>query len=701
MADSYEWRDDGVKAVDPYEDWLLETGAGYGFPFGPPNEAHCYTGTEASDGFVAGDENPDAIYPKLYRPGGEQPSFRPFVLRESTVGSGFKPSSHGASKIKRRIGVPLRAASVNQSYTPQATPNPVLPSVSSGAKVVVGVIDDGIAIANRRFQSAPGSTRIDFAWVQDGDAQSGGTRSGSRFGVGSDVAFGREYTKADIDGALAEHTDALGATNEAALYRALGLIDSRKVMPNSLDGKVAHGTHVLDLAAGADYDSISSDVLEEDRIITVQVPAAVTWDTSGMGLGSFILAGVHYILDRADRIAPNLPVVINFSYGIFGGPHDGTSLLEKAIDEIVTARNDRVAPTSVVLPSGNHHLERSHAVIADADFKVDGASDSSGAADCFCDLPWRVQPNDRTSSYLEIWMPKSDYEDGDIEVEVIPPSTDNIPVQRLSGVVNSAVILNRDTGAVARLSYDRHTPLSEEDERGRFMLILAPTEVRNDTALHLNPLKPVPNGLWTVRVIKKFDKTMPEPIHARIQRDASPFGYPALGRQAYFDDVAYQLYDREGKLQEQDNHSIVKRAGSSNGLATGTVPIVVAGHVEATGRTAIYSGYQTTDAGLPEQAKTPFVSAESDRSLVFRGVQASGVNSGVSVTLDGTSVAAPMITRVVANAYKTGMATSPVDELQAQAIVIEATRQAKGYSAPLDAERQGIGRFPKDEIYGS
>ncbi|WP_085909201.1 S8 family serine peptidase [Kiloniella majae] len=687
MADSYHWRDDGIKAVDPYEDWLLDTGAGYGFPFGPPNEAHCYTGTEASENFIAGDENPDAIYPKLYRPDGVQPGFRPFVLRESTVGNAFENSKDGTSGIKRRIGVPLRTASVNQSYEPGMTTNPV---VSSSAKVVVGVIDDGIAIANRRFQSELGSTRIDFAWVQDGDALSG-----------SNVAFGREYTKVDIDDALAEHTDALGATNEAALYRALGLVDSRKVMPNSLDGKAAHGTHVLDLAAGGDYESTSSDALGEDRIITVQVPAAVTWDTSGMGLDSFILAGVHYILDRADRIAPKLPVVINFSYGLFGGPHDGTSLLEKAIDEIVTARNDRVAATSVVLPSGNHHLQRSHAVMSDADFKIDGAGGSAGTTDCFCDLPWRVQPNDRTSSYLEIWMPKSGYLDGDVEVEVIPPTTDNILPQRLSGVVNSAVVLNRGSRAVARLSYDRHTPLSEEDERGRFMVVLAPTEVHTDTAEHLNPLKSVPNGLWTVRVIKRSGKTLSEPIHVRIQRDASPFGYPALGRQSYFDDTAYELYDREGKLEVEDNHSIVKRAGSSNGLATGTVPIVVASHVEATGRAAVYSGYQTTDTGLPEHSKTPFVSAESDRSPVVRGVQASGVNSGVLVTLDGTSVAAPVITRAVANAYKAGVATSPVDELQAQAIAIEATRQAKGYFAPLDTNRQGVGRFPKDEIYGS
>lgn len=715
MADSYRWQDDGIKAVDPYEDWLLDTGAGYGFPFGPPNEAHCYTGTEASESFVAGDENPDAIYPTLYRPDGEQPSFRPFVLRESTVGrqrSSGRAFEHsppetvtGTTEIKRCIGVPLRAASVNQSYAPDQSPDPsstsgqssVCTGGPSGAKVVIGVIDDGIAIANRRFQSELGSTRIDFAWVQDGDAESS-SGVGSSSGSGLGLAFGREYTKADIDSTFAQHTDALGATNEAALYRALGLVDSRKVMPNSLDGKAAHGTHVLDLAAGGDYESTSSDALDEDRIITVQVPAAVTWDTSGMGLDSFILAGVHYILDRADRIAPNLPVVINFSYGIFGGPHDGTSILEKAIDEIVTARNDRVAPTSVVLPSGNHHLERSHAVITDDDFKVgDCASTDRG----YCDLPWRVQPNDRTSSYLEIWMPKSGYDDGDIEVEVIPPITAEIPSQKLTGVVNSAVVLTRGAKAIARLSYDRHTPLSEDDERGRFMLTLAPTEVRPKEGVGNVGLKAAPNGLWTVRVIKRTDKDLSASIHARIQRDASPFGYPALGRQSYFDDKAYQVYDREGKLEVEDNQSIVKRAGASNGLATGEIPVVVGGHIEATGRAALYSGYQTTDASLPEQSTSPFVSAESDRSPVFRGVRASGVNSGVSVALDGTSVAAPTITRAIANAYKVGVATDPVDEIQAQAIAIEATRQAKGYFTPLDPDRQGVGRFPRGEIYGS
>ncbi len=637
MADIYQWQDDGVKAVDPYEDWLLDTGKGYGFPFGPPLETHWHTGTEACADFTAGDKDPNAIYPRLYQPSDFQPSFRPFVLRDSPI-TDAPPDGVAGSSIKRRLSVPLRAASVNVGYNPDLVSEPSSlvegPLVESRAKVVIGVIDDGIAFVNRRFQSALGKSRVDFAWVQDGDAAQG-----------SSVAFGREYTRAQIEGAIAEHTDTLGSTDEAALYRALGLTDSRRVMPNTLDSKASHGSHVLDLAVGADYDQHAAEVLEEDRIITVQVPAAVTWDTSGMGLDMFILSGVHYILERADHIAPGLPVVINFSYGVFGGPHDGTALLEKAIDELVAARNERVAPTSVVLPAGNHFLERSHAVVAEGNFfeEPTGSREPTGS----CDLPWQVQPNDRTSSYLEIWMPKENYNDGDIEVEVIPPG--GIASHKLSGVVNTAVVLNHGIRSIARLSYDRHTPLATTDERGRFMLTLAPSEVRNDGDVSVNPLKPAPSGMWTVRLIKVSDKAMPEPIHARIQRDASPFGYPALGRQSYFDDPAYQVYGEMGKLELDDNHSIVKRSGSYNGLATGVEPIVVGGHVESTGQPAVYSGNQPATVGYPASSIGPLVSAESDRSPVFRGIQASGVRSGVSVALDGTSVAAPIITRRVAS----------------------------------------------------
>src|SRR5207244_3651801 len=55
-----------------------------------------------------------------------------------------------------------------------------------------------------------------------------------------------------------------------------------------------------------------------------------------------------------------LPIVVNLSYGINHGPHDGTSLLEEAIDALTLLRRTENAFT-MVLAAGNSHLTRCHA----------------------------------------------------------------------------------------------------------------------------------------------------------------------------------------------------------------------------------------------------------------------------------------------------------------------------------------------------
>ncbi|MEL6702581.1 MAG: hypothetical protein AAFO58_13020, partial [Pseudomonadota bacterium] len=132
------------------------------------------------------------------------------------------------------------------------------------------------------------------------------------------------------------------------------------------------------------------------RIVAVDLPPAATWDTSGFGKDMLMLAAMHHIFDRADRIAaaygvPALPVVVNMSYGYSGGSHDGTAMVEAALDELVSARR-AAAPTALILPSGNSFLGAGHA-------RIDLAAGASAA------LPWRVHPNDRTSTFAELWLP--------------------------------------------------------------------------------------------------------------------------------------------------------------------------------------------------------------------------------------------------------------------------------------------------------
>ena len=65
-------------------------------------------------------------------------------------------------------------------------------------------------------------------------------------------------------------------------------------------------------------------------------------------------------------------------------------------------------------------------------------------------------------------------------------------------------------------------------------------------------------------------------VRAWIQRDDSVIGFPRRGRQSHFDDPAYERFDAWGRPCTEDNkRSYVKRAGTINGLATGT-PLALA-----------------------------------------------------------------------------------------------------------------------------
>ena len=88
-----------------------------------------------------------------------------------------------------------------------------------------------------------------------------------------------------------------------------------------------------------------------------------------------------------------MPVVINLSYGYFAGPHDGTSAFEEAIELLIVLSTALGVTLSVVLPAGNSYLLRTHAQVS---FEKIGQ---------VVLLNWRVLPDCRTPSYLEIWLP--------------------------------------------------------------------------------------------------------------------------------------------------------------------------------------------------------------------------------------------------------------------------------------------------------
>jgi hypothetical protein len=405
--------------------------------------------------------------------------------------------------------------------------------------------------------------------------------------------------------------------DEDQVYRATGHLRFGDSVYRSVALRSSHGAHVTDLACGADEASAT----QSNPLVLVQLPSAVTADTSGSSLHNHLLDALRYIIGRADDVAVRcdsgrLPLVVNLSYGMTAGPHDGGSIIEAAIDELIALRDSPQAPFAVVLPAGNSRLTRCHANIA-------------LAAQAEQTLRWRILPDDRTPSHLEIWLPSAGRPD--VAVRIGPPGGATSPWIR-RGQTWAWEVAGRCLCHVAYV---------DARARGatRDMLLVSVAE----TAAPEGETHVAPMGTWEIAVRNLGDATT---VDAWVQRDDTPFGYPVRGRQSRFDDAAYAYRDGAGRLVETDNSSPVRRAATLNALATGRRTLVVGGLQRDSLRPAPYSAL---GPALPPSARTgPDLMAPSEDSAARQGVRAAGTRSGSTAAMNGTSVAAPQVARWIA-----------------------------------------------------
>jgi hypothetical protein len=403
----------------------------------------------------------------------------------------------------------------------------------------------------------------------------------------------------------------------------------------------------MDLSTGY-ADEREETAPKEIRIIAVQLPNTIAWDTSGFGKDMYMLSAFHYIFNRTDIIArtygvTNLRLVVNFSYGFSGGRHDGGMQLEAAIDELVRKRRREVGPTALVLPAGNTFQERMHGRIP--------PSPPSGEVK----IHWRLQPNSRTPSYLELWFGTT-FDPTGCSIEIRDP-WDNcvyaspIEVGRPSGVgdpIASHVLRGEEIAPIGQFSIDKH-----RGERWRMMVVLAPTEPDNPA------LPRAASGAWTIKVkLGEHGPPLEEPIHCWIQRASDPAALGSGSRQSYFEDPDYISMRPSGDISEADaDGAFSRRFGSLNGMATGGTSLIVAGYRLVGGhgsglehaRPARYSSAGEITSTSPGQRVD--CSSMSDRSDILAGTAAAGVRSGSRSVLRGTSVAAPFVARQLAEAF--------------------------------------------------
>jgi hypothetical protein len=498
---------------------------------------------------------------------------------------------------------------------------------------VLALIDDSLALAHANFLER-GRARTRYFWRQD--AQGKGRLPQS-------MGYGHELSAADINAAMQANIHH-GLVDESAVYVALGLSTLGSKRPrrthsrhehffHALDSSVSHGTHVMDLAGGprtllaqvagaqphpdaAPSWALADDDASRAPLIAVQLDYDTVRDTSGGSLNLHVLDALMYVLSRCDDDAK---VTANISFGTLAGPHDGTSLLEAAMDELIRLMRGRL---QIALAAGNGYQLRTHANATL--LKNEQAT-----------LQWCVLPDDSTQSFVELWIEEA--RDG-LEIRITPPGRAALPPLKFG---ESGMWTDGGKHPLCALIYPKAVATGR---RGTCALLaVAPTfsfDQKTATA---------PSGVWQITLRNSGKQAVT--VDAYVERDDVVMGSRRGARQSHFEDA---FYDMQAYVDEAGNPSLIRRSGSFNSIATGKNTVSVAGTRIAGPYWAHYSPQKPDpDAARPQRpgvVKVPDAQAFSDENPASPGVSAAGTRSAATVRLMGTSDASPQEARRILNA---------------------------------------------------
>ena len=197
----------------------------------------------------------------------------------------------------------------------------------TGRGTLVAVLDSGIDYRLPEFRNGDGSTRIRYLWdqtlrpsEQEGEVR----RPPEGFSVGV------EFDAAQINRAL----------ETADPQQRFGLLPSVDIS--------GHGTAVAGIAAGNSvfYQGVAPQA--ELLVVKLGLPDALSFPRT-----TEIMRAVTYTVNKAVQM--RMPVVINLSLGNTYGAHDGSSLLERFLDNAA-----EVGRTVICVGSGNEGVSNGH-----------------------------------------------------------------------------------------------------------------------------------------------------------------------------------------------------------------------------------------------------------------------------------------------------------------------------------------------------
>jgi len=214
-----------------------------------------------------------------------------------------------ARPVSPRLDVSIGEVRADQAWTG--------PRETTGEGVIIGVVDTGLDLMHPDF-------RVD----RTGDGQAEGTRVLSLWDQGQSYDgsagpygffYGRVYARGQLEQRI-----------------AIGNPPSRDDTP----AYGGHGTHVAGIAAGGGAAGLPG-VAPDAELVVVKT----TFSTKD------VVDAVDFVFQVADD--HGLPAVVNLSLGTHSGPHDGTSLFDRGISELLVENGRSIAGRAVVVAAGN------------------------------------------------------------------------------------------------------------------------------------------------------------------------------------------------------------------------------------------------------------------------------------------------------------------------------------------------------------
>lgn len=663
-----------LRKVDPYLVWALLTSA---FKRQPGDAAPAGDLSDRISVLVEVDK-PDlarrAFFPSYFMPaGGPDLKVVPVLMTlEDLDRTLFRPEELAFSVLRFELN--QARTSSRRALASLANKDSLVRSLSSnedrqnavrdaGYPPAVCVIDDGCNFASAALRGKQFG-RVTSIWHQGNDEE----RAQQRRAGGFNSAFQLTVTSTPNPIGIAPilSVDVAGSVNGQLLEEPLQPASARSGMgaqprtdaahyatrayPFPLYGW-SHGSAVLGLIAadrlwyrGAnDRKGYVASRATPDDIAFVQLPDDTVIDTSGGSLAAHALDGIQHALARAQ---PGQHVIVNLSFGTHSGGHDGTSMWDTGLKELLDAYDGSPASQRktlhVVLPAGNSHGWRCH------------ASKRLGPNATDLELQWKVQPDNPHESFLEVWLPPgASYKvmvrtpagsmlEGDCAglvgaqaqaTRIQVPKQSDEPVPSHALIWPDAVPQSR-IGTMALLAVGPTARWADFKRQGNAL-------TRNNFR---DELRPAPHGVWTVTVLWTGGAAG-EAVHAWVQRADSAPGRPVRAGHGYPGRQSYLIDRSTGKAPTQGD---VDPTFTMNGLASLKHPRL---YVVGAMRRSDLGVSNYTAAGPNRITSTRFEGPDwlvvGDESLDAPGLLTHTTFAGARMRLSGTSLAAAAFTRLL------------------------------------------------------